>query len=74
MKKARAIVGLILLGLAFVIVMQNTEVMTTEFFFWHVTMSRSLVLLVTFALGFLAGAIAGVLLARRTPKDRHGEP
>ncbi len=46
-------IGLIILVLIFVV--QNTQVVEVRFLFWTVSMSRSLVLLATLAIGFIGG-------------------
>ncbi len=45
--------GLIILVLIFVV--QNTQVVEVRFLFWTISMSRSLVLLATLAIGFIGG-------------------
>lgn len=51
---------LVAIGSLFVIfVAQNTQVVEVRFFFWKAEASRILVLLGTFAVGFVVGWLAG---------------
>jgi len=55
--KPKTIIILILVVLAVIVVLQNTEIVTLQLFFWKISMSRiifiSFLLLVGFILGFL---------------------
>ncbi|MBU1338575.1 MAG: DUF1049 domain-containing protein [Acidobacteria bacterium] len=55
--KPKTIVTLILIALAIVIVIQNSEMVTVQLFFWKIMMSRIIflvgLLVVGFSLGFL---------------------
>jgi uncharacterized integral membrane protein len=53
------IVLFILLALVIVFVLQNTQVVDVQFFFWTVSMSRALVLLGTLVIGLFAGWLIG---------------
>jgi uncharacterized integral membrane protein len=57
MKKAKLAAVVVLSILAVVIVLQNTEVTQTRILFMTVQMSRALLLILTFALGFVAGIL-----------------
>ena len=61
---AKIIIFFILVILVVLFVLQNTQVVETQFITWKVSMSRSLLLLGT----FLVGIIAGWLLRR--PRHR----
>jgi uncharacterized integral membrane protein len=39
-------------------IIQNAEAVPVRFFFWTMTISRSIVLLITFALGFVVGLVS----------------
>ena len=58
------IVLLFLLALVIVFVLQNTQVVDVEFFFWTVSMSRALVLLGTLVIGLFAGWLIGRFTTR----------
>ena len=53
--KQKTIIILILIVLAFVILIQNTQVVEVQIFFWKIAMSR--IIMITFALivGFVIG-------------------
>ena len=56
---AGKIVIVILVLLVLVFVFQNTEIVTVSFFAWQISMSRALMVLVTFLIGVVAGWISG---------------
>ena len=45
----------VLVALVLLFVMQNTDVVEVKFLFWTKSMSRALILLLTFLLGLVAG-------------------
>ena len=53
--KVKIILGIILVVLAIIIVLQNTEAVAMKILFWQITMSRSVAFLVMFLLGILVG-------------------
>lgn len=61
---SKTIVSVILVAIVVIFVLQNTQIVDVRLLVWKVSMSRSLMLLVT----FLIGIIAGWLLRR--PKHR----
>jgi lipopolysaccharide assembly protein A len=62
----KKIVSLILLALVLIFVIQNTQVIEVQFFSWKISMSRALLLLVTFVIGI----VVGWLSTRLRPKER----
>lgn len=53
-------IGMLVIGLLYAIfVIQNAHVVQVRFLFWSTTVSRSLVLVGTFVLGFIAGRLWG---------------
>jgi uncharacterized integral membrane protein len=58
------IVLFVLLALVIVFVLQNTQVVDVQFFFWTVSMSRALVLLGTLVIGLFAGWLIGKFTTR----------
>ncbi len=59
--KPKTIIILILVVLAVIVVLQNTEIVNLHLFFWTISMSRiifiSFLLLVGFLLGFLVATL-----------------
>jgi uncharacterized integral membrane protein len=60
--KAIALSGLALLLLLFVV--QNTEVVTVNFLFWSLSMSRVILIALTAAVGFACGFLVARLIGR----------
>lgn len=52
---AKRIVFLILVALVLIFVIQNTQVVEFQFLAWKISMSRALLLLVTFVIGIIVG-------------------
>ena len=61
MSRAKLIAIGVVVALVLVIVFQNLQSVETRLLFASVTMPRALLLLIVFALGFLAGLIARVV-------------
>jgi uncharacterized integral membrane protein len=61
--KPKTIIVVILIVLALVIILQNTEVVTLRFLFWDLSMSRviliPLLMLVGFVLGYIVTTVRG---------------
>ncbi len=57
--KPKTIIVIILAILAFVIVIQNTQVTTVQFFFWRLYMSRIVLILIMLVIGVVIGYIIG---------------
>lgn len=59
--KAKTIIILILIALFVIVLIQNTQVLTVQFFFWKISMSRiiliCLLMLVGFIIGFLVAKV-----------------
>lgn len=55
--KLKSIILIILAVLAFVIIIQNTQVVTVQLFFWQLFMSRIVLILVMMAIGVAIGYI-----------------
>jgi len=66
--KPKTIIILILLILCLVILIQNTEVVTLQVFFWPITMSRILLIPILIFIGFVIGYLVAAL--KKTPADR----
>jgi uncharacterized integral membrane protein len=63
---AKTIVFCILVALVLIFVLQNTQVVEFQLFYWKVSMSRALLLLGNFLIGF----VVGWLSSRLRPKAR----
>lgn len=61
MKKVKITVIVIISLLALIIFFQNTEVVETKVLFFNIAMSRALLLILTFGLGFAAGLVASLM-------------
>jgi putative membrane protein len=55
----KRVVFLVLGVLLVTFFIQNAEAVPVRFLFWSMTVSRSIVLLITFALGLIVGLISG---------------
>ncbi len=69
--RPKTIILMILLLLCLVILVQNTQVVTLQVFFWHITMSRILLIPILILIGFIIGCLAAVL--RRRPREQPTE-
>jgi len=58
---------IILLLLVVIFTLQNTEQVNISLLFWHVTLSRALMIFLVLAIGLLAGWILGTVQCRRHP-------
>ena len=56
---------IILLLLVVIFTLQNTEQVNISFLFWHVTLSRALMIFLVLATGLLAGWILGTVQCRK---------
>jgi uncharacterized integral membrane protein len=63
--KAKTIIILIIAALFLIILLQNTQVVTLRLYFWQLTMSRIILLVVTLLVGFVVGYIIAKLSGRR---------
>ena len=68
MKKAKVISIIVILLLALVVSLQNTESVETKFLLTSVTMPRVLLLLLTFMFGFVGGMIAASVILKKSEK------
>jgi uncharacterized integral membrane protein len=70
MKKAK-IIGIILISILFVVIfLQNTEAVETKLLFATVTMSRALLLILTFVAGFATGLITMSYMMRKPKRTQ----
>jgi uncharacterized integral membrane protein len=59
---------LALAGIALLFILQNVAAVDVNFLFWTVSMSRSLLILLTLAIGFLLGWFVRLYLSYRQAK------
>jgi len=57
MRRAKLITAVVIAVLVVVLLLQNTQAVETRLIFMSVTMPRAMLLLVTFLLGFVSGAV-----------------
>jgi len=65
MKKVKLAAIVIVSVIALIVVLQNTEVTQTRILFWDLPMSRALLLILTFVLGFVTGVLVASYSLRR---------
>jgi uncharacterized integral membrane protein len=70
MKNIKIILISVVLSLAVVVALQNTQQVETKFLFTSITMPRVLLLLATLTLGFIIGIITAGLLRRKSDKSK----
>ena len=70
MKKVKIALIIIILLIALVVSLQNTEAVETKFLLATVTMPRVLLLLLTFTLGLVAGLITASIILRKPAKSK----
>jgi len=68
MKKVKLAAVVVLSILALIVVVQNTEMIRTQILFWPLEMSQALLLILTFVLGFVIGALVASGLLRKKRK------
>jgi uncharacterized integral membrane protein len=69
MKNIKIILVTVVVSLAVVVALQNTQQVETKFLFTSITMPRVLLLLSALALGFVIGFITAGLLRRKPGKS-----
>jgi uncharacterized integral membrane protein len=65
MKKAKIILIAVISLLALIIFLQNTQTVETRILFMKVSMSRALLLILTFLMGFAAGIVTTTYIMRK---------
>lgn len=56
---------LVITTLVIILVLQNTQVVEVQFFFWKMSMSRALMLFGTFLIGLIAGWLLGTITTNK---------
>jgi uncharacterized integral membrane protein len=64
MKNAKLLIALALAALVIVVALQNTDQVDTKVLFATISMSRALLIAVTFAAGAVVGLVGGLMIAR----------
>ena len=62
--KPKTIIILILVVLAVIVVLQNTEIVTLQIFFWKISMSRIIFISFLLLMGFILGFLVAKLVRR----------
>jgi uncharacterized integral membrane protein len=70
MKNIKIILITLILGMAVVVSLQNTQDVKTKFLFTTITLPRVQLLLSTFGLGYFSGLITPGLLRSRSDKSK----
>ena len=70
MKNIKIILITLILAMAVVVSLQNTEVVETKFLFTTLALPRVLLLLSTFGFGYFAGLVTPSLLRRKSDKSK----
>ena len=70
MKKLKIVLVIVISVLALIIFFQNTEIVETKLLFMTVAMSRALLLILTFGLGFATGLITTSYIMRKPKKTQ----
>ena len=68
---AKLIISLVLLGLLVIFSAQNYEIVRVRFLFWHLDMSRAVLLFLVLAIGIAIGWTSSTIRQRgdKTPKS-----
>lgn len=67
--KVKTIIILILIALFVIILIQNTQVVTIQLFFWKLSMSRIILICMLMLIGFIVGFLVAKI-GRKSPKEQ----
>jgi putative membrane protein len=67
--KPKTIIILVLLLLSLVILVQNTQVVTLRVLFWHMSMSRILLIPLLLLIGFVIGYLVAALRRKKAGSE-----
>ena len=62
--KPKTIISFVLIVLAIVIVIQNSEMITLQLFFWKIMMSRIIFMVGLLAVGFMLGFLVAKMIQK----------
>jgi uncharacterized integral membrane protein len=65
MWKVKLVAIIVISLLTIIVLVQNTEVVSARVLFWTVLMSRALLMMLTFVLGFIVGILVATYFLRR---------
>lgn len=65
--KVKTIIILVLVVLALILIVQNTEVVPIQILFWQLLMSRIILILLLLVIGFAIGFIVAKFTGKRAP-------
>jgi len=65
LKNPKSIIAAIVIVSFIILLFQNTQVVTLRLFFWKVTMSHFIMILITLFLGFISGYIISAVWRKR---------
>jgi uncharacterized integral membrane protein len=68
MKNAKILITIIVLTLFLIVTLQNTEVATFKILFWHVDMSRIVLIFLSAIIGFITGFIIAKITGGKSPE------
>ena len=68
MKKVKVVAIIVILLLALIVFLQNTQAVETKLLFLTITMPRVLLLMLTFIMGFIGGLITASYILRKPSK------
>ena len=71
--KTKIVIEIALFLLLLVIVLQNTQVVTLQFFFWEASISKIVLILLTLGIGFVIGYFASKLTSSPSRAKEKGE-
>ena len=70
MKKFKVILIFVIIAIAVVVALQNTEPVDMKILWMNLPVPRMLLVLITFGMGFLGGLIAASLILRKSTKEK----
>ncbi len=65
----KGVIILVLVVLCLIVFFQNTEVVTFKLFFWDLSMSRIVLLLITLIVGIVIGYVLTTVLHTKTKRE-----
>jgi len=71
--KSKIVVIVVLTVLLIIFVLQNTEVVIVNFWFWDLSLPRALLLFVTFAVGLIIGLMVPTKRKEKKPESENPE-
>lgn len=66
MQKAKLVIAVLVLIIAIILVVQNSEMVETRLLVTTIEMSRAVLLMITLAIGFILGVLTAFLVSRKS--------